>query len=71
MPQFKVAERAARWPPVRLIYRRSEGRRSPEAALVVGTIMGLSDRPLRRGHCGLIFDMVHYLAIDREQKLSA
>ncbi len=48
MPQPKAAERAARWYPVWLICGLFEGRRSSEAALVVGAMMGLSDRPAPR-----------------------
>ncbi len=48
MPQPKAAERAARWYPVWLICGLFEGRRSSEAALVVGAMMGLSDHPAPR-----------------------
>ena len=48
MPQPKAAERAARWYPVWLICGLFEGRRSSEAALAVGAMMGLADRPAPR-----------------------
>ncbi len=49
MPQPKAAERAARWYPVWLVCGLFEGgRRSSEAALAVGAMMGLSDHPAPR-----------------------
>lgn len=48
MPQPKAAERAARWYPVWLVCGLFEGRRSSEAALAVGAMMGLTDTPAPR-----------------------